>query len=63
MKQFFYSWFAIENAGGDNEDFGSDSGYIEAESAEVAEAAVRSHVEDTWEYATITIEIEDLGEI
>ena len=61
MKRFYFSWFAIENAGSDNEDFGSDSGYIKAESAEAAEASVRTQVEEVWEYATITIEIEDVS--
>lgn len=58
MQRFFFSWFAIESAGTDNEDFGGDSGHIEAENAEAAEAAIRVMVEEVWENATITIEIE-----
>lgn len=59
MRRFFYSWFAIENAGEDNEDFGSNTGWIDAESAEDAEAKIRTQVEAVWEYATVTIEIEE----
>lgn len=60
MKRFTYNWFAIIGAGQDNEDFGSDEGSIVANTSEDAEEMVRANVEEIWESATITIEIEEI---
>jgi hypothetical protein len=62
MKRFSYSWFAIIGAGSDNEDFGSNDGYIVAETAEEAEEMIRANVEEIWDGATITIDIEEIDE-
>jgi hypothetical protein len=60
MNRYGYSWFAIVGAGQDNEDFGSNEGSIIAASAEDAEEMVRANVEEIWDGATITIEIEQI---